>query len=290
MKTPSMNKYQELALGKHLSVGGAGNNGLLLNAMQNGFYANFQGCTLVENVTATPGPTFVRLSVDGDLDPYYVYGVNQLMTLRASSATACAAGFPNAAAVGDTGVLRLTTVDANAAGAVAMLQENALWMAPANDFSVVFDIAQWTQRNNVVGVAFSQFGIIGTCTVTDLQDSAKVPAWVDGTNDNASCYITLTGNRGTLTVVSANLELRQNSASFEIPAGAFTARIAYGAGATGGSPTVSVFINDRAVATIKTVLTGPFQLFARACNGANYLQATHTPAILDIDTIAVSMV
>ena len=290
MKTPSMNKYQELALGNHLSVGGAKNNGLIMNAKQNGFYTNFQGCTLVENVTATPGPTFVRLSVDGDLDPYYVYGVNQLMTLRASSATACAAGFPNAAAAGDTGVLRLTTVDANAAGAVAMLQENALWIAPANDFSVVFDIAQWSQRNNALAVAFSQFGIVGTCTVTDLQDAAKVPGWIDGTNDNASCYISLYGNRGRLKVVAADLAVLQTSESFEIPTGAFTAKIVYSAGASGGSPSISVFINDRIVVSLKSSLTGPFQLFARACNGASYLLATHTPAILDIDTIAVSMV
>jgi hypothetical protein len=194
MKSFGLNAYQVIALGNHLSVGGAKNNGLFLNALQTGFFTNFQGCYLSELVTATPGPTYLRTSIDADLNPYKVHGVSQRMAVIGSNATAVAgAGFPDASAAGDTGVLRLTNNDTgtgvNGAAALAMWQENALWITPASSFTVAFDIAQWSQRTLGLTQAFSEFGVVGTAAQADLIDAAKVPGWIDGTNDKVSCYL-----------------------------------------------------------------------------------------------------
>jgi len=294
MKSFGLNAYQVIALGNHLSVGGAKNNGLFLNALQTGFFTNFQGCYLSELVTATPGPTFSRTGIDLTNIPYTVHGVNQRMSVIGSDTNVVAgAGFPDASAAGDTGVLRLTNNDTgtgvNGAAALAMWQENALWITPASSFSVTFDIAQWSQRTLGLTQAFSEFGLVGTAAQANLIDAAKVPGWIDGTNDKVSCYVKMYGNQGRLKIVSADLAAIQTSAAFEIPAGAFTARIEYANPVNGGTPTVTLFINDRLAVSVKTSLTGSLQLFARASHGAAYIAASMTPAILDVDAIAVSI-
>lgn len=290
-----MNKYNEIALNRHLSVGGLRSNGTLMNAvLHNGFYTNFQGCYMSEVVTATPGPTYSRLGIDADLNPYRVIGTSQMMTIRGSNTTIVAgAGFPDATTTSTTGVMRLTNNDTgtgvNGKAAMVMHQENALWISPASNFTAIFDIAQWTQRTLGITQAFSEFGLVGTCTASDLIDAVKVPGYVDGTNDKVSCYVKLYGNQGRLNIVSADLAALQTSAAFEIPAGAFTARLEYGAAVSNGSPGVALFINDRFVVSVATSLTGSMQLFARACHGAAYIAASMTPAILDVDAIAVAL-
>ena len=286
-----MNKYQEMALNKHLSVGGLKNNGTLINAaLHNGFVTNFQGKYMTYLDTEV---TIARTGVDADYNPYIVREVGQLMTIRGSNATVVAgAGFPNAAAAGDFGKLRLTNNDTgtgvNGAAAMAMAQESILWIPPSTNFTMIWDIAQWSQRGLAVTAAFAEFGVTSTCSTTHIIDATKVPAYVDGTNDLAFATIKLIGNQGYLVVRPATTAALLTSAAFEIPAGAFTVRMEVNSAADHGSAGIAVYVNDRLATSLATAVAGPFQMFARACHGAAYIAATMVPPILDIDGLAVS--
>lgn len=282
-----MNKGQELALSRHLNVGGLKNNGTLINAaLHNGFLTNFQGKYMTYLDTEV---TITRTGIDADYNPYIVHEVGQLMTIRGSNATVVAgAGFPNAAASGDFGKLRLTNNDTNAAAAMAMAQESILWIPPSTNFTMIWDIAQWSQRGYAVAVAFAEFGVASTCSTTHIIDASKVPAYVDGTDDLAFATIKLIGNSGYLVVRPATSAAVLTSAAFEIPARAFTVRMEVNAIADHGSNGISVYVNDRLATTLATSVAGPLQMFARACHGASYLAASHVPPILDIDAVAIA--
>ena len=249
VSTLELNKTQELALNKQLSVVNSSKNGSIIKAaLHNGFLANFQGCYLSEVVTATPGQTYSRTGIDFDLNPYRIHGVKQRMTLRGSDATAvAAAGFPNAAASGDVGVLRLTNRVANGANAVAMCQDNALWIAPSTNFSVNFDVKQWATRTHGKNIAFTEMGVVGTCVVTDVYNSALPLGYVNGSIDNTSIMFQLSSSKGRLRYKPNALALptAEVTADFEVPAGAFSLRMEYSSGSgILNSPSLAVFVND----------------------------------------------
>jgi len=284
----NLSRYQEISLNQQLSVGGVRYNGELMNAkLYNGFLTSFQGCYLEHLDTEI---LQARLGCIATLDPFTVRGVDQWMTLRTSDTTnITTAGFPDASAAGDTGVLRLTLRDANGASVIALHQENALWIAPATPFIAQFDIKQWTQRSNAVGVAFVEFGVASTCSTTHIVDGTKAPAYVNGSDDKAFVTIKCYGNQGYLVLRPNTSEDAQTSAAFDLPTGDFLARIEYNYSSTSGSPSVSVFIDNVFKVRVDAEVTGPFQMFARVCHGASYVLATHEPTILDIDAIAISM-
>jgi hypothetical protein len=285
-----LTKYQETALGQQLSVGGAKHLGLMINAgLISGFRTHFQGSYLTYQDTDVT--KYSRNSIDGDLGPYRVLGVDQLMGIRSSDSTAVASGFLDAAAAGDTGVLRLTCRVVNGANAIALTQENALWIAPSTNFTALFEIKEWTTRTHAVGVSFFEIGLASTCVLaTDLVDAAKVPAYVDGTDDKPFVTVKLYGSQGRMIVRPSTSAALLTSSTFDVPAGAFNLRFEYSSAQSGGSPTIALFINDRFTTSIATSITGPLQIFARAAHGAGYVAATHTVSpILDIDSIVVAM-
>ena len=287
-----LSKYQEIALNNHLSVGGTKNNGLLINAaLHNGFHTNFQGCYMSEVVSATPGPVYSRIGVDLTYNPYMVNGVSQLMHIDGSDTNVvAAAGFPNAAAASDTGVLRLTCNDTNTTALVmAMWQNNALWLATGTSFTLVYDIAQWSERQELLTESFSEIGVCGTCRLTEVLLAASVPG-TDNATLNPFITVKFYANRARLVLRPVTAAAVQTSESFEVPAGKFTIRMEYVVPANGGVPSVTVYVNDRNVTSINATITGPLQLFARNCHNTGYLSATMAPAIFDIDAIVVAPV
>lgn len=288
----TLTKYQEIALGQQTSVGGARYNGFFINAaFMGGFFTHFQGCWMQNLDTEIVNS---RINVDGDLDPYYILGASQLMSLRSSDSTVVPAGFPNAAAVGDTGVLRLVCRDVgtgvNGANVTAMHQENALWLAPAQNWTALFDIKQWTERNDAVTIQFSEFGLASTITAADLIDPAKVPAYGNGsTTDAPFVAIKLYGNQGRIICRATTGAALQTSSAFSLPTGSFLCRLEYNHGATSGTPTLALYVNERPATSLSTRITGPLQIFARNCHAAGYVAATAAPSVLDIDMIAVAL-
>ncbi len=282
-----ISKQNEIALDQQLSVGGLRNNGKLINAaLHNGFLTNFQGCYL----TAVDGIEQARLTIDAGKDPYTIGGVSQMFHIWTTSSAA--GGFPDASAASDRGVLRLTNADTNTTKlAMAVFQNNALWIAPTS-FTAVFDIAQWTQRSDAGTTQWAEFGVCGTCNTTHLIDSAKEIAYNDGTNDYSFAKIKLSAGQGKLVYKALNTGASTtavDSASFDLPTGAFSIRLEYNSATAGGSPTIAVFVDNVFKLAVQTSLAGPFQLFARTCHSASYASGTQAPTILDIDAIAVAI-
>jgi hypothetical protein len=288
----TLNKYQEISLNQQTSVGGAKYNGFFINvAFMGGFFTHFQGCWMQNLDTEIVNS---RINVDGDLDPYYILGANQLMSLRSSDSTVVPAGFPNAAAAGDTGVLRLVCRDVgtgvDGANVTAMHQENALWLTPGQNWTALFDIKQWTERNDAVTVQFSEFGLASTITAADLIDPAKEPAYGNGsTTDAPFVAVKLYGNQGRIICRPSTGAALLTSAAFSLPAGAFLCRFEYNHGAVNGSPTLALYVDERPAASLSTAITGPLQLFARNCHAAAYIAGSHAPSVLDIDMIAIAL-
>lgn len=288
-----LSKIQEVALDKHLSAGRASHNGMAINAMLTGLLETFQGCTTQNVIGADLFPAYARTIAAINTDSITLVGTRQYFKLDvADTATGATIGFPNAAAAGDTGVLRLANADQNGVLGCALHQGNALWIAPATSFKMTWDIATHTC---IAGTANSlnslEVGVAGTFVSTDFVVGANEFASDGASATYGSQFIAvkIVGGAAQLRV-KANSDVAgtvTESATVQLPSTRFQMRVEYNYSAVGGYATL--FINDQKQVTVQGSVTGPFQVAARICHNTGYLAASHAPASVDIDTIMVGI-
>ncbi len=296
MPAIGLSRLQQDTLDRHLSAGKRSNNGLLLAAMQCGMIETFQGKALM---TTEDPPVLVTglTGLDADKDPYHVVGANQYLGLRSSDATptASTAGIPVASTTASTtGVLRLTNRDlgtgANGAQVAGVSQEGSLWIPGSTPWVAQFEL---TVPKNAYGttIAFQEIGLMGAGDIaTHFIDVSKEFGYVDGTSDAAFVALKFYNGNGYLRIRPATAGTILTSAAFPIPAsGKHTYRIENNYSSTGGTPTVSLFIDDAFVVSIAATVASGLQFAARACHGAAYTAASHVPPVFDIDTIVVAV-
>lgn len=298
MPNIGLNRQQSEAVDRFLGAGRRSHNGLVLAALQSGMLETFQGNMLLNYVRTDLGggdlsdvATYSRTSIDADLDPYYLVGPKQLMAIRNSDSTAvAAAGFPNDTAASSTGVLRLCCRDVNSTGALGVSQEGNLWIPPSTPWVAQFEMIVPT-NSYAVGVAFQEIGIMGAGTIaTHFVDATKEFGYVDGSNDVAFVSLKFYNGKGYLRIRPATSGTILTSAAFAIPAsGKHAYRLEYNYSATSASPAISLFLDDAFVVAVSATLSGGFQFAARACHGASYLLASHTPPNFDIDTVLIAL-
>lgn len=280
-----LKKSQSDANSRALSAGSPCATGLVLAALQNGMNENFRGKKLL----AVDGVTYSFTTVDGDLDPYYVIGTEQFFAMRSSDATPDANGGLIVASASNPEVCRLTCRDVNAANALSLTQEGALWIPPNQAWTAQFE-AYVPSNAYAVGVAFQEMGLMGVGSVgTHFIDASKEFGYVDGSADSAFVSLKFFGGMGYLRVRAAAGGTVQTSAGFVIPSGKNSYRIEYGYSATGGTPTLSLYINDVYKVSVVATMTGGLQFAARACHGASYVAATHTPPVFDLVNLLVAI-
>jgi len=302
MPAIGLSRLQQDTLDRHLSAGKRSNNGLLLSAMQCGMIETFQGKGLVHYVRTDVGggdevdvATYITglTGLDADLDPYYVTGTGHLLALRGSDSTPTAStvGIPVASTTASsTGVLRLTNRDVNAANVAGVSQEGALWIPGSTPWVAQFELTV-PKNAYAVGVAFQEIGFMGAGDLaTHFVDASKEFGYVDGTSDVAFVALKFYAGNGYLRIRPATAGTILTSAAFPIPtSGKHTYRIENNYSTTGGTPTVSLFIDDAFVVSIAATVASGLQFAARTCHGASYAAATHTPPVFDIDTVVVAI-
>jgi len=276
-------KLQEDALDRHLAAGVEVKAGFLLNAMLTGIVENFQGKILSHLDTGVI--TYGQVGIDKDLEPYFVEGASQALALRVSDTTAvAAAGIPDNASGTQRGLLRLTLNDTNGAAAMAMTQENVLWIPNTASWSLAFDVAQITNLTLGSAISFTEFGVMGEqSTIADITNAAKEPA--DG---NAFVAFKVYGSKAFLRIRPTASATILTSGAIEIPStGLMSLRLDFNYNS--GNPSFTVYVNGRRALSMASSISGPLQLFARVCHGASYVAATHVPTVFDIDGIAMSI-
>ncbi len=280
-----LKKSQSDANSRALSAGSPSATGLVLAALQNGMNENFRGKKLL----LADGVTYAFTSIDADLDPYFVIGTEQFFAMRGSDATAVAAAGLVVASASNPEVCRLTCRDVNAANTVSLTQEGALWIPPSQAWTAQFE-AYVPSNAYAVGVAFQEMGLMGVGSVgTHFIDASKEFGYVDGSADSAFVSLKFFGGMGYLRVRAAAGGTVQTSAGFPIPSGKNAYRIEYGYSATGGTPTISLYVNDVYKVSVVATMTGGLQVAARACHGASYLAASHVPPVFDLVNILVAL-
>ena len=283
------NALQEEVLNAQLNGGKQSKHGLILNALMTGVVESFQGKYFGNNEAANVWTISAGASIDKDLEPYYLQGSSQEFAVRVSDTTAVTtAGILDASVAGDRGYLRLSLRDVNGKAAMALTQENVRWIAPLTSFTAVFDIAKWTTSAYGKTISFFEIGVMGTQgTIANITDAAKEPG--DG---NPFIAVQFSSNTGILRVRSAASATVVTGSSFVLPdpsTQAFTVRIEYKYNPKTASGYSILFVNDQKIGGVPGMVTGPFQIFVRACHGASYVAATHTPIVVDVDSIICSV-
>jgi hypothetical protein len=297
MPNVGLTKVQAEALNRHLACGRPSNNGLFLSALQNGLIENFQGKSLLNYVRTDTGggddtdvATYSFLSIDGDLDPYYIDGASQLMAIRGSDATAVSAAGLVIASTSTPAALRLTCRDANGANVVGVSQEGALWIPSSAAWTAQFE-AIVPKNAYVVGVAFQEIGFFGAGDIaTHFIDASKEFGYVDGTSDAPFVSLKFYNGSGYLRVRGATGGTVVTSGAFVIPSsGKHAYRLEYGYASSGGTPAVALFLDDVFVTSVTVTIGTAMQFAARACHGASYVAATHTPPVIDVNSVLVAV-
>ena len=274
-----LERLQIDALNRHLAAGvNPDKMGIVINALTNGLVESFQGKILF-NTTGV----FKQVGIVTADGPHYVFGGNQALAIR-SSADAAAAGIPDASAGNEFGNLVLTNADTNGVAGCAVTQENVLWIPTAKSFSFVFDVNQWTNQSLDKTISFSQIGVMGNqATIANITDAAKEPA--DG---NPFILVELAGGYAKLRIRTAASATVIESGVISLPTGSATLRVDYQYN-PGGAAVTSIYVNGNRAVSVAGGVTGPLQAFARVCHGASYVAATHTPTILSVDSVVVSV-
>lgn len=281
-----MTKTQSDALSRHLSAGTPSSNGLILSAQQNGMNVQFAGKDLI----LADAVTRVLVSIDGDLDPYFVSGVDKLLAIRSSDSTAVGGAGIVVASTTTPAVLRLTCRDVNAGNALGISQEGSVWIPTSKAWTAQFDMTV-PKNAYVVGVAFQEVGLMGVGDIAShFIDASKEFGYVDGTSDAPFVSLKFYNGMGYLRVRAATGGAISTSAAFVIPSsGKHAYRLEYGYASSGGTPAIALFLDDVFVASITATMGTAMQFAARACHGANYLLASHTPPNLDIANILIAL-
>jgi hypothetical protein len=286
MPTVGLNKTQADALNRHLACGKPSLNGFFLAAKQNGMFETFAGKDLVlaDAVTRT------LLSIDADLDPYFISNTDKLLAIRSSDATAVTAAGIVVASGSTPAALRLTCRDANAANALGVSQEGSLWIPTSTPWSAQFEMIVPTNAY-AVGVAFQEVGFMGAGNIaTHFIDASKEFGYVDGSADAPFVSLKFAAGQGTLRVRAAAGGSISTSSAFNIPAsGKHVYRLEYGYSSAGGTPAVALFIDDVFVTSVTATIAGALQFAARACHGATYSATSHIPPALDLNLIGVAV-
>ena len=298
MPNIGLNKTQADALNRHLACGKPSLNGFLLAALQFGMYVTFAGRSLLNYVRTDTGggddtdvATYSFLSIDADLDPYYVDGADKLLAIRSSDATAVTAAGIVVASGSTPAALRLTCRDVNAANALGVSQEGSLWIPTSAPWSAQFEMSV-PKNAYAAGVAFQEVGFMGAGDIsTHFIDAAKEFGYVDGsTGDVAFVSLKFAAGQGTLRVRATAGGSISTSAAFNIPAsGKHVYRLEYGYASSGGTPAIALFIDDVFVTSVTATIAGALQFAARACHGASYLAASHVPPVIDLNLVAVAV-
>jgi hypothetical protein len=274
-------RLQQDALDRHMACSRFSWNGLALSGIISGLTESFQGKLIC--ATATP-TTFITGPISGAADPYFVCHSNQILSIYTS----------NVGAVTGTGILnasdpthrgRLVLGCAAASEGMGMIQENALWIPNKASFIVAWDIAGLAGSINPVNVSFTEFGVMGSQgTKANIADFSKEPA--DG---NVFLAIQISSGKGKIRLRKTTSATVVESDVFQIPAsGAFSLRLEHGYNANGGDANTVVHMNDRRVASLNGVITGPLQCFVRTCHGAS--RTTGFPdSVLQLDAIMATV-
>lgn len=287
MPNVGLTKTQADALNRHLACGKPSLNGFFLATQQNGLWVDFAGKDLIlaDAVTRT------KLTIDADLDPYFVSGVSQVLALRSSDATPDSVSGIVVASGATPACLRLACRDVNAANAIGISQEGSLWIPTSAPWSAQFEMTV-PKNAYAVGVAFQEVGFMGAGTIaTHFIDASKEFGYVDGsTGDVPFVSLKFYNGSGYLRVRGTAGGTISTSGAFAIPAsGKHVYRLEYGYASSGGTPAVALFIDDVFVASVTVTLGSALQFAARACHGASYLAASHTPPVLDINLVAAAV-
>lgn len=275
-----LTRLQQDALNRHLACGRYSWNGMALNGIVAGLCESFQGKMLMYENGGT-----LALTQGGVNGTYinYVWGANQILSVRSSTTSAVTGtGFPDASAPSHRGRLVLSNPDSGSC-AMAMMQENQLWIPNAAPFQVCFDVAAWEGRSNAVGVSFIELGVMGDqATAADVKVFSKEPA--DG---NPFLEVKMYNGMGLIRRRAAASGAITSSSVFDVPVGAFSLRIEHNYSNSTGHTTV--YVNDQVKTNLAGSVTGPFQVFARTCHGASYASGTHEPALLSLDGVMATV-
>jgi hypothetical protein len=290
MPNVGLTKVQAETLNRHLACSRPSNNGLFLSALQNGMIENFQGKDLI----LADAVTHALLSIDADLDPYYVNGANKLLAIRGSDATAVSAAGIVIASTSTPAALRLCCRDVgtgvNGANVVGVSQEGSLWIPSSAAWTAQFEMIV---PKNTYGTtqAFQEIGFMGAGDIaTHFIDVSKEFGYIDGTSDAPFVSLKFYNGSGYLRVRGATGGAISTSGAFIIPSsGKHAYRLEYGYASTGGTPAVALFLGDVFVASVTVTIATAMQFAARACHGAAYIAATMVPPNLDINSILVAV-
>lgn len=290
MPALGLKKTQSDAISRSLAAGNPSSNGLVLSALQGGMLENFCGKMLL----LADGVTYALAGIDADLDPYRVVGSKHFMSIRGSDATVIpGAGLIAGTTAAKTTVLRLTNRDVgtgvNGASVVGVSQEGSLWLPPSQAWTAQFE-AYVPKNSYGITKAFQEIGLMGSGDIaTHFIDVSKEFGYVDGSVDEPFVALKFYNGSGYLRVRAAIGGTIQTSGAFPIPAsGKHAYRIEYGYSSTGGTPAVSLYVDDVFKATIVATMEGGLQFAARACHGAAYVAATEVPPVLDLVNILVA--
>jgi hypothetical protein len=274
-------KLQMDALNRHLACSRFSWSGLALSGIISGLCESFQGKLIA--ATATP-TTFIVGPVNGAADPYYVYNSNQILAIYTSAAGAVTGtGIIDPTAATHRG--RLVLGAAAVSEGMAVIQDNALWITSDASFECAWDIAGLTGSSQASGVTYAELGVMGSqATKANIADPAKEPG--DG---NVFLAIQIASGKGKIRLRKTTSGTITESDVFEVPSsGSFGLRMEYGYNANGVDANTVVHLNNKRVASLNGVITGPLQCFVRTCNGAAWTTG-FTASVLQLDAIMAAV-
>jgi hypothetical protein len=257
-----------------------------IEAMSNGFLETFMNGKVLIDTSGTI--TYGQLAQPTSAAVYLMMTQPGFVLYTSDGTGNASCGIIDAEAAAEyRGVLRMVLRDTNGAQGIGFHQLNCLSIPSKTSFEVNFDISSWTHRGYVAGVAFAEIGVMGAQgTAAEIATATQEPG-----NGEPMISLRLVAGRATPRIDLTTSGSVTTGTSFDLPAASSTAvsqcvlSIVYTYDSRGVG-TTSFRLNGRDVSAPMTgIVTGPFQVFARLCHGASYASATHTPPILDLDSV-----
>jgi hypothetical protein len=266
------NALQRDAMDRHLSsaTNGPSYPGLVLDALCNGLLENFQGKILNDGAALTQ----VVAAASSNTIP----NAAQYMQVDAAAANIAAdAGIPDASATLSRGALRLGT-DGVGAGAVALHQNDLLWINAGVNFTMCFEVTNTVGVSQVNTVALAQIGVM-SAKGANLLVMNSLEGGVANRPGAQYLFVEISGSRARLVcgdatsaVYSGWTQLGSRQVSF---------RIDYVATAQ----TANFSVDGKFVSSVSaSKLTQALQVFARAGH-----VGVGTALSVDVDTLMVSI-
>lgn len=266
------NTLQRDAMDRHLSsaTNGPSYPGLVLDALCNGVLENFQGKILNDGAALT--------QVVAAASTNTIVNAAQYMQVDAAAANIAAdAGIPDASGTTSRGVLRLAT-DGVGAGAVALHQNDLLWINAGTNFTFGFEIANMVGQGQLNTVALAQIGVMSAKGANLLLMNS-----LEGgvANRPGAQYLFVEISNGKARLVVGNATAAAYSGWVQLPARSVSFTVHYNATAK----IANLLMDSRFVTSLSaTQLTQSLQVFARAGHvGAG------DPLQIDLDTVLVSI-